>query len=66
MKQAATAGNRTPASALLAAIATAAPRPAPPAGTASDSIQLSTWEWEGGQYAGPLRPGTRLAVAAGR
>jgi hypothetical protein len=45
MDQAAQAGNRTRTPALLAAITTAAT----PAGAAPDSIQLSTWEWEGGQ-----------------
>jgi len=39
--------------ALLAAIATAAAPGRPPAGTPAgatpDNIQLSTWEWEGGQ-----------------
>ncbi len=47
------AGNRTRTPALLAAITTAAipdrPPAATPAGTTPDSIQLSTWEWEGGQ-----------------
>jgi hypothetical protein len=46
-------GNRTRTPALLAAITTAAipgrPPAATPAGTTPDSIQLSTWEWEGGQ-----------------
>ncbi|HEU5420246.1 MAG TPA: DUF5994 family protein [Streptosporangiaceae bacterium] len=45
MEQAARAGNRTRAPALLAAIAAGAPH----VGTAPDGIQLSTWEWEGGQ-----------------
>jgi hypothetical protein len=53
MDQAAQAGNRTRTPALLAAITTAAipgrPPAATPAGTTPDSIQLSTWEWEGGQ-----------------
>jgi uncharacterized protein DUF5994 len=52
MEQAAQAGNRTRAPALLAAIATAATPGRPggtPAGATPDSIQLSTWEWEGGQ-----------------
>jgi Family of unknown function (DUF5994) len=62
MDQAAQAGNRTPAPGLLAATTTAAA----PAGTAPDSTQLSTWEWEGGQRPGPRPPGTRLAAAAGR
>jgi hypothetical protein len=42
------------------------PRPAAPAGTAPDSIQLSTREWEGGQHQGPRPTGTRPAAAAGR
>jgi hypothetical protein len=75
MDQAAQAGNRTPAPALLAAITTAAAparrQPAPrrepaPAGTAPDSVQVSTWEWEGGRHPGPLPSGKRLAAAAGR
>jgi hypothetical protein len=53
MDQAARAGTRTRTPALLAAITTAAipgrPPAATPAGTTPDSIQLSTWEWEGGQ-----------------
>jgi hypothetical protein len=53
MDQAAQAGNRTRTHALLAAITTAAIPGRPPAGTwavtTPDSIQLSTWEWEGGQ-----------------
>ena len=53
MDQAAQAGNRTRTPALLAAITTAAipgrPPAATPAGTTPDGIQLSTWEWEGGQ-----------------
>jgi len=53
MDQAAQAGNRTRTPALLAAITTAAIPGRPPAGTwagaTSDSIQLSTWEGEGGQ-----------------
>jgi hypothetical protein len=53
MDQAAQAGNRTRTPALLAAITTAAIPGRPPAGTwagaTPDSIQLSTWEWEGGQ-----------------
>jgi len=52
MEQAAQAGNRTRTPALLAAIATGGP----PAGTAPDSIQLSTWEWEAGRTA-PGRSG---------
>src|SRR6266567_925686 len=53
MDQAAQVGNRTRTPALLAAITTAAIPGRPPAatsaGTTPDSIQLSTWEWEGGQ-----------------
>jgi hypothetical protein len=53
MDQAAQAGNRTRAPALLAAITTAAIPARPPASiparTAPDNIQVSTWEWEGGQ-----------------
>jgi hypothetical protein len=52
MDQAAQAGNRTRTPALLAAIATAAIPGRPPAGTPAgtpDSIELSTWEWEGGK-----------------
>jgi Family of unknown function (DUF5994) len=53
MEQAAQVGNRTRTPALLAAITTAAIPGRPPAGTpvgaTPDSIQLSTWEWEGGQ-----------------
>jgi Family of unknown function (DUF5994) len=45
MEQAAQAGNRTRTPALLAAITAAGPPP----GTTADSIQLSTWEWEGRQ-----------------
>ena len=45
MEQAARAGNRTRAPALLAAISAGAPQ----AGTAPDGIQLSTWERDGGQ-----------------
>jgi hypothetical protein len=53
MDQAAQAGNRTRAPALLATITTAAIPARPPARiparTAPDNIQVSTWEWEGGQ-----------------
>jgi IclR-like helix-turn-helix domain-containing protein len=48
MEQAAQAGTRTPA--LPAAITTAATPGRTPAGTTPDSIQLSTWEREGGQH----------------
>ena len=62
MDQAARAGNRTRTPALLAALTTAAIPGRPPAGTLAgttpDSIQLSTWEWEGGQ------DGTRSQRAA--
>ena len=58
MEQAAQAGNRSRTPALLAAIT----RPARPATvTTAQSIQLSTWEWEGGQ----LRDRTPLAASAG-
>jgi hypothetical protein len=41
--------------------------PARRGGTAPDSIQLSTWDWEAGQqHVGPHPPGTRPAAAAGR
>jgi len=49
MEQAAQAGNRTHAPALLAATTTAVIPGRPPADTTPDSMQLSTWEWEGGQ-----------------
>jgi hypothetical protein len=53
MEQAAQASNRTNTPALPAAITTAAslgrPAASTRAGTAPDSIQMSTWEWEGGQ-----------------
>ena len=49
MEQAAQAGNRTHAPALLAALTTAAIPGRPPAGTTPDSSQLSTWDWESGQ-----------------
>ena len=58
MEHAAQAGNRSRTPALLAAMT----RPARPATvTAAQSIQLSTWEWEGGQ----LRDRTPLAASAG-
>ena len=66
MDQAAQAGNRTPAPALLAATGTAGPPNRPPAGTTPDSIQLSTWDWEGRQHEGPRPPGTRPAATASR
>jgi hypothetical protein len=66
MDQAAQAGNRTPAPALLAATTTAGSPNRPPPGTTPDSIQLSTWDWEGGQHQGPRPPGTRPAAAARR
>ena len=67
MDQAAQAGNRTRTPALLAAITTAAipgrPPAATPAGTTPDSIQLSTWEWEGGQDGTrSRRAGTSAAI----
>lgn len=66
MDQAAQAGNRTPAPALLAATSTVGPPNCPPAGTTPDSIQLSTWDWEGGQHQGPRPPRTRPAATASR
>jgi len=58
MEQAARAGNRSRTPAILTAIA----RPARPAAVmAAQSIQLSTWEWEGGQ----LRDRTPPAASAG-
>jgi hypothetical protein len=66
MDQAAQAGNRTPAPALLAATTTAGSPNRPPPGTTPDSIQLSTWDWEGGQHQGRRPPGTWSAVAASR
>jgi hypothetical protein len=65
MDQAAQAGNRTRAPALLAAIATAAIPGRPggtPAGATPDSIQLSTWEWEGGQGGARWRPAATSAA----
>lgn len=62
MKQAAQAGNRTHTPALLAAITTGGPQ----AGTTPDSIQLSTWEWEGGQgRARSLRAATSAPESPG-
>jgi Family of unknown function (DUF5994) len=58
MEQAAQAGNRSRTPALLAAIT---PWASPAAVTAPQSIQLSTWEWEGGQ----LHDRTPLAASAG-
>jgi len=71
MEQAAQAGNRTRTPALLAAITTGGP----PADTTPDSIQLSTWEWEGGQdrarslraaASAPESPGRRVEISAAR
>jgi hypothetical protein len=56
MDQAAQAGYRTHAPALLAALARPASPARPATGTAPPSTQLSTWEWEGGQLPGPARP----------
>jgi Family of unknown function (DUF5994) len=77
--QAAQAGNRTHAPALLAAITTAtdhahpAPRiPAKRAPDNPDNIEVSTWEWEGGHdsarrqaFAGPPGPGIPSSARAG-
>ena len=58
MGQAAQAGNRSRTPALLAAMA----RPGRPAAVIpAQNIQLSTWEWEGGQ----LRDRTPPAASAG-
>ena len=79
MDQAAQAGNRTHAPALLAAITTAtghahpaARIPAKRAPDNSDNIEVSTWEWEGGHdsatreaVAGPPGPGIPSSARAG-
>jgi hypothetical protein len=75
MDQAAQAGNRTHAPALLAAT-TAASHARPPASTpvrtAPDNAQVSTWEWEGGHdsarphaLARPPRPGSPSSARGG-
>ena len=48
------ARSHTPA--LQAAITRPASLARPATGTARESIQLSTWEWEGGHEAAPDRP----------
>jgi hypothetical protein len=58
MGQAAQAGNRSHTPALLAAVT---PLASPAAVTVPQSIQLSTWEWEGGQ----LCDRTLLAASVG-
>src|SRR6266536_3552248 len=58
MEQAAQAGNRSRTPALLAAVT---PWASPAVVTAPQSIQLSTWEWEGGQ----LHDRTPPAASAG-
>jgi Family of unknown function (DUF5994) len=80
MDQAARAGNRTHAPALLAAVTRPARRARAATGTASASTELGTWEWEGGQLhdheaaparsrpTAPARPGpavTRARSAVG-
>jgi len=77
MDQAARAGNRTHAPALLAAVTRPARMARAATGTASASTGLGTWEWEGGQLhdheAAPARsrptapawPSRALAPAAG-
>jgi len=77
MDQAARAGNRTHAPALLAAVTRPAKMARAATGTASASTGLGTWEWEGGQLhdheAAPARsrptapawPSRALAPAAG-
>jgi hypothetical protein len=56
MEQAAQAGNRRHAPALLAAITRPARLARPARGTAPPSSQLSAWEWEGGQLDDSARP----------
>jgi Family of unknown function (DUF5994) len=56
MEQAAQVGNRRHAAALLAAITRPASLARSASGTAPPSIQLSAWEWEGGQLDDPMRP----------
>ena len=76
MDQAAQAGNRTHAPALLAGITTAISHAHPaariPATRAPDDIEVSTWEWEGGHdsarrepLAGPPGPGITSSARAG-
>jgi hypothetical protein len=77
MDQAAQAGNRSHAPALLAAMTRPASPARPAPGTAAASAELSTWEWEGGQLydheaapgrprpAAPARPSRPLLRAAG-
>jgi Family of unknown function (DUF5994) len=77
MDQAARAGNRTHAPALLAAVTRPARMARAATGTASASTGLGTWEWEGGQLhdheaaparsrpTAPARPSRALAPAAG-
>ena len=76
MHQAAQAGNRTHAPALLAGLSTAISHAHPaariPAPRAPDDIEVSTWEWEGGHdsarrepLAGPPRPGITSSARAG-
>lgn len=76
MDQAAQAGNRARAPALLAAITTATGHAHPaariPAKGAPDNVQVSTWEWEGGHdsarreaLAGPPGPGIPSSARAG-
>ena len=68
MEQAAQPGNRSHTPALLAAVT---PLSSPAAVTAPPSIQLSIWEWEGGQLrdhtlpAASARPHATLLPAAG-
>jgi Family of unknown function (DUF5994) len=68
MEQAAQPGNRSHTPALLAAVT---PLTSPAAVTAPPSIQLSIWEWEGGQLrdrtlpAASARPHATLLPAAG-
>jgi hypothetical protein len=68
MEQAAQAGHR---SRTLAPLAAVTPLASPVAVTAPQSIQLSTWEWEGGQLrdltlpAASVGPHSTLVPAAG-
>ena len=69
MDQAAQPGNRTHTPALLPATTPARPPASNPARTAPDSIQVSTWEWEGGHdsarpQAGTGPPGPDIPISA--
>jgi hypothetical protein len=68
MEQAAKAGNRDHAPAILAAItAAASPAVGATAAKAPDSIQFGVWEWEGGQLHGhEAAPGRSRPVSGER